>query len=219
MKIAITTAIRFLAVALVYLVCFVVVSGALLSTTTEQPTQAEAGATLLALLAVSFVHAAVWTYIIRRSRWSGWKLVITVFLVLYGVDTLMPQIETAYFVTRLPPGMLPRLFIAGLIVAAIFAPLAVLILGKAKSRADKTSTDTRLNFPIGEWIANYSSSPFSMSSSISRLAILSRGRARRCASITAVATRAASSRTSQVCCAASHYFFFFKSCAVYCGPR
>ena len=34
---------------------------------------------------------------------------MTVFLVLYGVDTLMPQIETAYFVTRLPPGMLPRL--------------------------------------------------------------------------------------------------------------
>ena len=29
----------------------------------------------------------------------------------------------------------------------------MLILGKAKSRADKTSTDTRLNFPIGEWIA------------------------------------------------------------------
>ena len=37
-KIAIITAIRFLAVALVYLVSFVVVSGALLSTTTEQPT-------------------------------------------------------------------------------------------------------------------------------------------------------------------------------------
>lgn len=152
MKIAITTAIRFLAVALVYLVCFVVVSGALLSTTTEQPTPADASATLLALLAVSFVHAAVWTYIIRRSRWSGWKLVMTVFLVLYGVDTLMPQIETAYFVTRLPPGMLPRLFIAGLIVAAIFAPLAVLILGKAKSQADAGS-DSRLNMPTTEWIA------------------------------------------------------------------
>lgn len=152
MKIAITTAIRFLAVALVYLVCFVVVSGALLSTTTEQPTPADASATLLALLAVSFVHAAVWTYIIRRSRWSGWKLVMTVFLVLYGVDTLLPQIETAYFVTRLPPGMLPRLFIAGLIVAAIFAPLAVLILGKAKSQADAGS-DSRLNMPTTEWIA------------------------------------------------------------------
>ena len=153
MKIAIITAIRFLAVALVYLVGFVVVSGALLSTTTEQPTPADAGATLLALLAVSLVHAAVWTYIIRRSRWNGWKLVLIVFLVLYGVDTLMPQIETAYFVTRLPSGMLPRLFIAGLIVAAIFAPLAVLILGKAKSQADKTSTDTRLNMPATEWIA------------------------------------------------------------------
>lgn len=151
MKIAITT-LRFLAVALVYVVCFVVVSGALLSTTTAQPTPAEAGATLAALLAVGLVHAAVWTYIISRSRWSGWKLMLTVFLVLYGVDTLMPQIETAYFVTRLPPGMLPRLFISGLILAAVFAPLAVLILGKAKSQT-KTPTDTRLNMPATEWIA------------------------------------------------------------------
>ena len=38
-------------------------------------------------------------------------------------------------------------------MAAIFAPLAVLILGKAKSRADKTPTDSRLNMPISEWIA------------------------------------------------------------------
>ena len=188
-KIAIITAIRFLAVALVYLVCFVVVSGALLSTTTEQPTLADAGATLLALLAVSLVHAAVWTYIIRRSRWSGWKLVMTVFLVLYGVDTLMPQIETAYFVTRLPPGMLPRLFIAGLIVAAIFAPLAVLILGKAKSRADKTPTDSRLNMPIGEWIAKLFVIAILYVFIYFTFAILSRGRARRCASITAVTTR------------------------------
>ena len=51
----------------------------------------------------------------------------------------MPQIESAYFITRLPPGMLPRLFLAGLIMAAIFAPLVVLILGKAKRSTNEIS--------------------------------------------------------------------------------
>ncbi len=152
MKTALKTVIQLLALALVYLVCFVVVSGALLSTTTEQPSPSEAGAALAAILVVSLIQAAVWTYVIRRSRWSGWKLVLTVFFVTYGVATLMPQIETAYFVTRLPPGMLPRLFIAGLIIAAVFAPLAVLILGKIRSHSIGSSAESRLTMPASAWI-------------------------------------------------------------------
>jgi hypothetical protein len=61
----------------------------------------------------------------------------------------MPQIESAYFITRLPPGLLPRLFLAGLIIAAVFAPLAVLILGKARSKANETS---RLEMPVSAWM-------------------------------------------------------------------
>jgi len=147
MKSPILTAIRFLAVTILYFGSFVVVSGALLSTASNESTPAEAGTTLIALLVVSLLNAAVWTYVIRRSGWTGWKLVLTVFLVFYGANTLMPQIETAYFVTRLPPGMLPRLFLAGLIIAAVFAPLAVLILGKTRPE----SQITRLKILAGSW--------------------------------------------------------------------
>jgi hypothetical protein len=153
-KSLIITAIRFLAVAILHFVCFVVVSGALLSTASEQPAPSEAGTTLLTLFIVSLITAAVWTYVILRSRWSGWKLVLTVFVVFFGVSTMMSQIETAYFVTRLPPGMLPRLFLAGLIIAAVFAPLAVLILGRARSH--ETSGDTRLNMPVSTWVLKLS---------------------------------------------------------------
>ena len=149
-------AIRFVAVSVLFFVCFVVVSGALLSTGTQQPAPAEAGATLAALFVVSLINGAVWTYLIRRSRWTGWKLIVTVLLVFYGVNTLMPQIETAYFITRLPPGMLPRLFIAGLIIAAVFAPLAVLILGKARAYTNKTLSDEQLKMPLGSWVAKLS---------------------------------------------------------------
>lgn len=133
------TALRFVALTIVYLVCFIVISGALLASASAQTTPAEAGATLFALLLVSLINAAVWTYVIRGSSWTGWKLIVTVFLLFYGVSTVMPQIETAYFISRLPPGMLPRLFVAGLIMAAVFAPLAVLILGKAKSSINQSS--------------------------------------------------------------------------------
>jgi hypothetical protein len=150
-KLSIVTAIRVFAVTILYLVCFAAVSGALLSNASEQ--HGDSKATLLALLVVSLINAAVWTYLIRRSQWTGWKLILAVFFLFFGVGTLMPQIETAYFITRLPPGLLPRLFLAGLIIAAVFAPLAVLILGKAKSQANGPS---RLKMPIPIWITKLS---------------------------------------------------------------
>lgn len=151
MKAFLVTAIRFVAVTVLYFVCFAVVSGVLLSTAAGPSTPAEASAALAALFAVSLINAAVWTYVILRSRWTGWKLIVTVLLVFFGVGTLMPQIETAYFITRLPPGILPRLFLAGVIMAVVFAPLAVLILGKAKSDGNGRADDSRLKTPVGEW--------------------------------------------------------------------
>ena len=144
-----TLFIRFLAVTIVYFVCFVVVSGALLAPAAETSTGAEAGATLGALFLVSLINAAVWSYLILRSRWTGWKLILTMFIVFYGVCTVMPQIESAYFITRLPAGMLPRLFLAGLIMAVVFVPLAVLILGRART---STNGSSPLRMSAGAWI-------------------------------------------------------------------
>jgi hypothetical protein len=136
-----------LAVTVVYFGCFAVVSAALLAHVAGPPPPEQAGATLLALFLVSLINAAVWSYLILRSRWTGWKLILTIFLLFYGVSTVQPQIESAYFISHLPPGMLPRLFLAGLIMAAVFAPLAVLILGKAKSSVNIT---TPLKMTIGK---------------------------------------------------------------------
>ena len=149
-------ALRLLAATILYFICFAVVSGALLAPVAAQTGPAEAGSALAALLAVSFIDTAVLAYIILRSRWSGAKLIVTLCVVFFGVNTLMPQIETAVFVNNLPPGMLPRLFITGAIVAAVFVPLAVLIFGKARSRSEATSTSSRLNMPASAWIAKLS---------------------------------------------------------------
>ena len=122
----------------------------------EQPAPVEAGTVLTALLAVSFLNTAVLAYVILRSRWAGWKLILALFFVSYGATTVMPQIETAFFVTRLPPGMLPRLFLSGAIIAALFSPLAVLMLGKGSSDRTDDESSLRLKMPAGEWVGKLS---------------------------------------------------------------
>lgn len=153
MKVAIVTIIRLLAVTILYFSSFAVVSGALLANVSPQPAPNEAGAALLSLLVISLINAAVWSYVILRAGWTGWKLVLAICFVFYGVTTLMPQIETAFFITSLPPGMLPRLFIAGAIIAAVFSPLSVLILGRARSRPGEM---TWPRTSAGTWIMKLS---------------------------------------------------------------
>jgi hypothetical protein len=152
-KVAIVTTIRLLAVTILYFSSFAVVSGALLANVSPQPAPEEAGAVLLALLVISLINAAVWSYVILRAGWTGWKLIPAIAFVFYGVTTLMPQIETAFFITSLPPGMLPRLFIAGAIIAAVFSPLSVLILGKVRSRPDGFSWPS---MSAGAWVVKLS---------------------------------------------------------------
>jgi hypothetical protein len=156
MKAVLISATRLVALTALYFICYAAVSAALLPPPPEMPAPAQAGATLAALLAVSFLNTVVLAYVIRRSRWAGWKLILVIFLVLYGVTTVMSQIETAFFVTRLPPGMLPRLFLAGAIIAALISPLAVLVLGKRKPDRADDGSQSRLEMPAGEWAGKLS---------------------------------------------------------------
>ena len=156
MKVAIVTTIRLLAVTILYFGSFAVVSGALLANVSPQPAPEEAGKALLALLVISLINTAVWNYVILRAAWTRWKLILAIFFVFFGVSTLMPQIETAFFITSLPQGMLPRLFIAGAIMAAVFSPLSVLILGKATARANGMSGYAWPRISAGAWILKLS---------------------------------------------------------------
>ena len=156
MKKAVIIAFRFLALTILYFICFSAVSAALLQTPSEQPAQVEPGVALVALLVVSLLNTIVLGYVILRSRWAGWKLVLAIFFVLFGVVTGMSQIETAFFVTRLPPGMLPRLFLSGAIIAALFSSLAVLILGKRRSDATVSRRHALLEMTVGEWAGKLS---------------------------------------------------------------
>lgn len=132
----------------IHFILFALVSAVLIPQA-ESTGSEQAGAAVL-LLAVCFLNTVVLTYIILRSRWAGLRLAVTIFIVFYGTMTVMPQIESVIFLTQLPPELLPRLFLMGAIVAAVFSPLAILILGRIKGDTLRPPTE-RLVMPASEW--------------------------------------------------------------------
>lgn len=92
----------------------------------------------------------VLAYLILRSSWHGWPLVGAVFVGMYGISTVATQVETMFFLSsKMPPGLIRAIFLQGAIAAALFAPLAVLLLGKWRtgSPALETSSSGRLQAP------------------------------------------------------------------------
>ena len=78
------------------------------------------------------------SYLILRSRWHGWMLVGAVFMSMYGISTVASQLESVAFLSnKLPQGMIRAIFVQGAIAAALFAPLAVLALGKWRAASPR----------------------------------------------------------------------------------
>lgn len=102
-----------------------------------------------ALLLVSLASALVLSFLILRSRYHGLKLVGVTFFVHFGVETFMTQIETLYFnsAVQMEASMLVGIVAAGALRALVFAPLAVLILGKMKRPAQPQTDRTT----VTEW--------------------------------------------------------------------
>ena len=110
---------------------------------------------LVASLIMCACQSIVLSYTIVRSRWSGWRLTATIFVVHYGVTTFLSQIETVVFLVYLqdifPAEMIPYLFIQGAVVAVLFAPLAVLVHGKMGRDREPQEPNQRLVMPWTEW--------------------------------------------------------------------
>jgi hypothetical protein len=146
---AISVALRVIALTILLFVCFAVAS-TVVGLANAQPAQPDSTAAVK-LIVVCFLEAAMIANLVLRSGWTGWRLVAAVFFVFYGVTTFMPQIESAVFLTRLPPGTVPRLFLMGALIAIPFSVLAVPILGKSRG-ADDPETNARLLMTPGEWV-------------------------------------------------------------------
>ena len=93
------------------------------------------------LFLVSCINALVLSYPILRSPWHGLKLIGTVILIQFGVETFMSQIETLYFnrSLQLATAEFVSIVVAGAIRAVVFAPLVVFIFGKLRKSVQPES--------------------------------------------------------------------------------
>ena len=141
---------------IILMICFIIsvfVSGVAESPGASTVSQDNNITAMAALFISSLLEAIVLSYIILRSRWTGWKLVGAVSLAFYGSMTFIAQLESIiYLPDKLPHSLIPKLFFMGFIISVLFTPLAVLILGKMKKAITDESNNYRLIMPWSEWI-------------------------------------------------------------------
>ncbi len=130
------------------------VAGAIFSAGGASQAPEEASRQAMAALGVSLVNALVLAYPIVRSRWHGLKLIGVVVLLEFGIETFMSQIETLFFGSAfsIPSDVMRTIILSGALRALIFAPLAVLILGKMRSHGEQAGPNTRLAMPWRSWV-------------------------------------------------------------------
>jgi hypothetical protein len=91
---------------------------------------------LVPLLIYCVCVGSVVSLLILRSRWHGWTLTGAMFAGIYGISCVVNAIEGAAFLSeKTPPGMMFTWLLQGAISTALFAPLAVLVLGGWRSQA------------------------------------------------------------------------------------
>ena len=129
-----------------------IVSTFFISSPEPTMTPEEASWAGIALFLVSIINALVLSYPILRSQWYGLKLIGAVFLVQFGVETFLTQIESLYFnrILQITPSEMIGLVLSGAIRALIFAPLAVWFLGRMKGTAKPEEKIPVL--PVSAWI-------------------------------------------------------------------
>lgn len=122
---------------------------------TERPAPAADQSEVKVLLLLAFIcllQTTVLSYIILNSRWQGWKLALTIFTVYFGVNYILSQIESlVYLRTYLSEGMILKIVLTGLLLTAVFSPLAVWILGKWKSQPQETAPGRALTRSLTGW--------------------------------------------------------------------
>ena len=139
-----------------YFFLFLAISG-LMAAGAEPPPDDQLRLIFLGLFLISFVNVVITTFIIRSSRWYGWRLAGATAFALYGAATFLSAIEAVYYAPALGSsyqevgGILPTILLPNLIVFAIFMPIAVRVLGKWRADEGEMVTE-RPFFSPQQWI-------------------------------------------------------------------
>ena len=138
------------ALTIVHLVTFVAAYGAFMPAM-PAPTGPEPIPDFTGLPLVALANSAAVAWIVRRSDAPRWRLALAIFLALWGMQTVLAQVESVIFPgvsERLPQGFVAMAVLAGMVHAALFAPFAVWLLARRHRSAEVSSRP----LPRVEWL-------------------------------------------------------------------
>lgn len=156
MKQSILFILRVLGLSLLWMFGFVFLTAWLLPKNPEWTlTAAQQQSAVRNIALMSLINTSVACYLIVRSRWSGWRLSGAIFLIYFGAMSLLSQIEAAVFPAvnnQLPPNFIVMELVAGALLTAFFAPIAVFVMGKWHHDPAEDEPNERLEMPASEWL-------------------------------------------------------------------
>ncbi|KUO49971.1 MAG: hypothetical protein APF76_05770 [Desulfitibacter sp. BRH_c19] len=137
MKKAIVSVSKIVLLTLIYGVCFTIpaIIFPLSPHLTISPSEAQA-TSLMFILFLS-INTLVLSLLTIYSKWSGLKLIGSMIIVFFGLQTFMTQIETYFFIEAFPllnNSDFIMLVLRGFITAVLFVPFLVWLLGKTKPK-------------------------------------------------------------------------------------
>jgi len=124
------------------------------SAATAAPAPPQPPNILLLLFVASLIQAIVVAYLVLEAKWSGWKIAAALFLMVVNVWLLAGIEAVPYLRGRLSPNFFSQSLVTGLVSAALFAPLAVWILGGFR-RASLDESGVRLHWSAARWTGTF----------------------------------------------------------------
>lgn len=106
------------------------------------------GASGFIFFLVSALNAGIILKLIYKARYTGWKLAGLVFLVSFGIQYFMSQIETIWFNDSLglPGNGIATIVLGGAFTLVAFIAIAIWITGKLKSQPKKSNDSIHYRF-------------------------------------------------------------------------
>lgn len=164
-KNVLTTVVKVVVLSLVVAIVYAVSSGIFMATAAEYIDPADAGTAMRGIFVVGLVDVLVLSFVVVQSRWRGPALMAGLAVSFYGVQTFMGGIEAAVFLTPLgvylgsgstptiamPAEMITGLFLTGIPLAVIAAPLTVILFGKARRSNQETIIDRWPHMNVSQW--------------------------------------------------------------------
>lgn len=117
----------------------------------ELPSPVDQGRLAMILVGVCFLQTVGLSVAILRSRWSGWKLVLAMFIVMAGGTAVLSHIDSLFFLRNLSRIEIGKMALASTLIAAAFSAIAVWVLGRARQGATEPSPTQLEHHSKGQW--------------------------------------------------------------------